>query len=361
MNKEERLLLLKEVSEVRGISGNEREVSCLIQRYLKDDVDHFEFDNLGSTLAYLPGEQGEPTVLFTAHMDEIGFMVLRVEESGLIRLGNVGGWWGHVIPAHEFVVKTRDGHEYIGVTGAQPPHGMPADQKNKVMELKDMYLDLGVDSRKQIEDMGIRIGDTVTPLQSFRVMNNGTALLGKAWDDRASVAVGIEVIKNLKARGHKCNVVFAGTVQEEVGLRGAGTAAYHVKPDVAFATDVAMSYDLPGAPNSPSRLGAGVALSIMDSSVIAHRGLFDWVEAIAKERKIKYCYDLLTAGGTDSGAIHKQFDGIVNMTVSLPCRYFHSHVSIIDYNDYVAMVELMTEAIARIDNEVVDALKESKH
>ena len=362
MNKEQRLDLLKEVSEVRGISGNEREVSRLIQRRLKDVVDHFEYDNLGSTISYLkPLDEKKPTVLFAAHMDEIGFIVTNIEESGLLRFSNVGGWWGHVVPAHEFIIKTRTGQEYFAVTGAQPPHGMPAEKRKQVMELKDMYLDLGVDNKKQVEEMGIRIGDTITPKQDFRVLQNGNALLGKAWDDRACVAIGIEVMENLKDEKLASNVVFAGTVQEEVGLRGAATASYHVKPDIAFATDVTMSYDLPGTPNNDTKLGTGVALSIMDASVIAQRGLFDFVEEIAKEKGIKYTYDLMTGGGTDSGAIHKQFDGIINMTISLPCRYFHSHVSIIDLRDYEAAVELVTEVIRRITPEIIEQLRASKY
>lgn len=360
MNDQERLALLKKVSEVAGISGNEKEVAKLVATELKNTADKIEYDNLGSVISYLNGQAGEPTVLLTGHMDEIGFLVSRIEDSGLIRLHAVGGWWGHVIPAHLMKVTTREGKTYFGVTGAQPPHGMPPEQRNKVMELKDMYLDMGVTNKKMIDDLGIRVGDQITPVTDFRVMNDGKTLLGKAWDDRACVAIGVDVLKNLKERGHKATVAFAGTVQEEVGLRGAKTAAYKVRPDIAFAVDVTMSYDLPGSPNNPTKLGSGVALSIMDGSVIAHRGLFDWVENIAKEKGIHYTYDLLTAGGTDSGEIHKSFDGVVNMTLSLPCRYFHSHVSLIHYDDYVAAVELLTEVIARIDKNVVAELKETK-
>lgn len=362
MTQEERLQLLKEVSEVRGISGHEKEVSRLIKRHLEGVADHFEYDNLGSTVAHLnKRDPKKPTVLLTAHMDEIGFLVSAIEESGFLRINPVGGWWGHVIPAHEFIIKTREGKEYFAVSGAQPPHGMPPERRKQVMEIKDMYLDLGVNNKKDVEAMGIRIGDTVTPHQHFRVLQNGTALLGKAWDDRVAVAVGIELMKRLKGRDLGVNFVFAGTVQEEVGLRGAGTAAYLVKPDIAFATDVTMSYDLPGSPNNETKLGSGVALSLMDASVIAHRGLVDFVEKIAKEKEIKHTFDMLTAGGTDSGAIHKQFDGIINMTISLPCRYFHSHVSIIDLRDYEATVDLLEAVLTSLTMDDLIALKASKH
>ncbi len=362
MNKrEESLELLRKVSEVNGISGNEKRVANLIKAELDGVVDEVTYDNLGSIVTHLKGNEDEPKVLLTAHMDEIGFLVSKIEKDGFLRLHNVGGWWNHVIPAHEFVVTTRDGRDYIGVTGAQPPHGLSREERNKVLELKDMYLDLGVSSDEAVKELGIRVGDAVTPLQKFRVLNDGKTLLGKAWDDRVSVAVGIEVMKRLKEEGHKANVYFAGTVQEEVGLRGAKTATHFVKPDIGFAIDVTMSYDLPSSPDNDTKLGAGVALSIMDGSVIAHRGLFDFVEGIAKKHNVKYTYDLLTAGGTDSGEIHKSRDGVINMTISLSCRYFHSHVSLVNIEDFENAVNLLVEVVKAIDSKVLADLKESKY
>lgn len=361
MDEKQRLAFLKNVSEVDGISGNEKEVAKLIAKSVKGVADKIEYDNLGSVLCYKNGEKGQPTIMIAGHLDEVGFLVSRIEDSGFLRLHPVGGWWNHVILAEVMKVKTRDGKEYFGVVGAQPPHGLSAEMRSKVLETKDIYLDMGITDKKMIEELGIRVGDTVTPHTDFRVLNDQKTLLGKAWDDRIGIAVAVEVLQNLANTKHKATIVAAGTVQEEVGLRGARTAAYHVKPDIAFAIDVTMSYDLPGSPNNPTKLGTGAALSVMDGSVIAHRGLFDFVEKIAKEKGIKYTYDLLTAGGTDSGEIHKQHDGVITMTISLPCRYFHSHVSLIHYDDYVAAVELMTEVCRVIDNDALKALKESKY
>lgn len=358
MNREERLNFLKNISEVDGISGAENEVAKLVKRELSDVADHFEYDNLGSIIAYKKGEEGEPTVLICGHMDEVGFLVSRIEDSGLLRLAPIGGWWNHVVLAEIMTVKTRDGKEYKGVIGAQPPHGLSAEQRAKVLATSDLYLDMGVKDKKMILDLGIQVGDTVTPYTEFRVMNDGETLLGKAWDDRSGLAIAMETMKALKDVHHKANLVVAGTVQEEVGLRGAKTASYHVHPDIAFATDVTLSYDLPNSPNNPTKLGSGVALSIMDRSVIAHRGLFDFVEKIAKKHNIKYTYDLMEAGGTDAGNIHLNYDGIITMTISLPCRYFHSHVSLINYEDYVNAVNLMVEVVKAIDNETLKKLRE---
>ena len=352
--------LLKKVSEVEGISGDEVEVAKLIKEEL-NDIATFEYDNLGSTIAYLNKDSSLPKVLLTAHMDEVGFIVANITPNGFIKMSPIGGWWNHVILAEVMTVKTRDGRKYVGVVGAQPPHGMPAEARAKVLDINNIYLDLGVKDKKMVEEMGIKLGDTITPYQDFRVLNDGVSLLGKAWDDRIAVAAGIEILRKLNERGSKANAVFAGTVQEEVGLRGAKTASYHVNPDIAFAIDVTMSHDLPGSDNYDTKLGAGVALSVKDGSVIAHRGLFDFVEEIAKKHNIKYTYDFLQAGGTDSGEMHKQYNGIINMTISLPCRYFHSHVSIVNYDDYKNLVDLMVEVVDAITPEVVQKLKESKY
>lgn len=356
----EKLELLKALSEVQGISGDEKCVAKLIKNELSD-IASFEYDNLGSLISYLNKDSNLPRILITAHMDEVGFIVSSIMDNGMIRMSPIGGWWNHVVLAEVMTLKTRDGKTYIGVTGAQPPHGMSAEMRNKVLETKDLYLDLGLKDKKMALDLGIRLGDTITPTQEFRVLNDNKTLLGKAWDDRACCALSIEVMKRLKERKSKANLVFAATVQEEVGLRGAKTASYHVHPDIAFALDVTMSYDLPGADkNLDTKLGNGVALSVKDGSVIAHRGLFDYVEDIAKKHNIKYTYDFLSAGGTDSGEIHKQFDGIINMTISLPCRYFHSHVSLINIDDFDNAINLLVEVIDSITNDTLNSLKMSK-
>jgi endoglucanase len=360
-NNQETLEFLKKISETDGISGHEKEVAKLIKKELSSSTDKIEFDNLGSIICYQNGKKNAPTILMSGHMDEVGFLVSRIEKNGFLRLQPIGGWWPHVVLAEVVNVETQDGKIYFGVIGAQPPHGMSAEARKQVMDIKDMYLDMGVKDAKQIEEMGIKVGDPITPYTQFRVLNDGKSLLGKAWDDRIGAAIGVETLKRMKSIPHEANLVFAGTVQEEVGLRGAKTASYHVKPDIAFALDVTMSYDLPGSPDNPTKLGAGVALSIMDGSVIAHRGLFELVEQIAKEKHIKYTYDLLTAGGTDSGEIHKQYDGIITMTISLPCRYFHSHVSIINIDDYYAAVDLMCAIAEKIDSKTLQQLKESKY
>jgi endoglucanase len=353
--------LLKAVSEVHGTSGHEHLVAKKVVELAKPFSDKIDFDNLGSVIAFQQGRLPNFTVMLSAHMDEVGFIINKIEDSGFIRFSPIGGWWGHVILAQVMAITTRSGKSLIGVVGAQPPHGMSSEMKNRVLDIKDMYVDLGVSNKKMVEDLGISVGDFMTPHNEVRVMHDEKTLLGKAWDDRLGVAIVLETLKQLQSESHPATIAAAFTVQEEVGLRGAKTAAYRIKPDVAFAIDVTMSYDVPTAPKNPGKLGSGVALSLLDGSVIAHRGLFDYVENLAKKNNIRYAYDLMTVGGTDAGEIHKQFDGVVTMTLSIPCRYYHSHVSMIHYDDFLETVKLLKAILLDLTPKKLAQIRETKY
>ena len=163
MKQEERLQFLREMSEVEGISGREKDAAKLFRKHVEGVADRIEYDNLGSVLAYKDGKKGEPIIMLSGHIDEVGFLVHRIEDSGFIRFHPIGGWWGHVVLAQTVRITASDGHKIIGVVGAQPPHGMSAEQRNKVMEIKDMYIDIGVSSKEDVEKLGIRVGDMITP------------------------------------------------------------------------------------------------------------------------------------------------------------------------------------------------------
>lgn len=356
----EREKLLKDISEVEGVSGFEKNATRLVKSYFEDSCDEIMYDNLGSIIGKKVGNPDGIKVLVTGHVDEVGFMVKSIEENGYLRVHPLGGWWPHVILAQNVTIITRENKKIIGVFGAEPPHGMPAEMRNKVKSMTDLYVDLGVNNKKEVLDLGVQVGDPIIPLTHFRRMNNPKFLYGKAWDDRIAVAAIIEALHNVKDIKTP-NIIFgAGTVQEEVGLRGAKTVASLVHPDVALAVDVTMSYDLPSIKDGEAKLGTGVALSMYDGSVIAHSGLFKYMEDLCKKHHISFTYDGLTAGGTDSGELHKAYDGVVNMTLSIPCRYFHSHSSIVHEDDYAATVKLLTEFFKDIDLEKLNAIKADK-
>ncbi len=359
MERKEQLAFLKEFSEVNGISGDEKDASRVMKKYLEGYVDEFDYDNLGSLIAIKHGND-DVKVMLSGHIDEVGFIVSYIEEEGFLRISQVGGWWPHVLPSQKVTIKTMDGKMYMGVIGSIPPHGMKPEVRNKVMELKDLYIDLGVESKKEVLELGINPGDSVIPYTEFMVMNNENYVCSKAFDDRIGAAAIVEVMRNLKDKKLNSTLYGVGSVQEEVGLRGARTAAYKINPDIAIAIDVTMSHDVPGSSKGESKLGKGVALSIMDASVIGHKGLIKLLRDICNEKNIPFVYDNLTAGGTDSGEINKTREGVINVTLSLPCRYFHSHTSIVNLNDYNACIDLLTEFVSRVDANVLQELKNFK-
>ena len=361
-NFDEEIEFLRDMTLAKGVSGREAAVADVFIKYAAPYADEIKRDGLGSVLAYHHGRPGGPVVMMCGHLDEVGFLVKEIEESGLLRLYPIGGWWSHSLPSDLFTLTTAAGREFYGVIGARPPHGLSPEERQKVIPLDRLYLDLGVRDRKMCEELGIKVGDMVTPCVEFHVMADGRTLMSKAFDDRIGAAIALRALKNLHGQVTDCTYVCVGTVQEEVGLRGAQTSGYAVNPDVAFATDVSMSHDVPDVlDHGESRLGAGVALTICDNGIISHPGLVRYLKETAQKLGIPYTNDFMIGGSTDAGAIHKTRGGVMAMTVSLACRYYHSPHSMVDYNDYINACELMTAAIENLNAATVDAIRESRY
>jgi len=350
------LKMMEAFTSADGISGCEKEASRVMRTYVEPVSDSITYDNLGSLIALQKGKGDGPRVMLAGHIDEIGFVVRMIEDKGFLRLAPIGGWWGHVLLSHPVIITTREGKKYTGIIGSRPPHGLPAEVRSKVMEVKDLFVDLGVKDKNEVDLLGIKPGDMVTPKSDFMVMNNPNFLAAKAWDNRVGALIATEVLMNLRNKPHVADLYAVGTAQEEVGLRGAKTAAYVVKPDIAIALDVTLGNDIPQA-EPGSKLGVGITLGIQDSSVLGHRGLLNLMESIANELKLDVQYDLLLAGGTDSGEMHKAYEGVINMTISIPSRYIHSHRALIHRKDYVDTVTLLTEFCMRVDWPMVESLR----
>lgn len=354
------LNLLADLTLTNGISGHEADVARVFREYVEDSVDRIEYDNLGSIIAVKEGKENGPKLMFAGHIDEIGFLVKSIDDKGFLRLHPVGGWWAHVLPAQPVVVITRANKAYTGVVGSKAPHGMKPEVRNRVMDIADLFVDLGVNSKEEVTDiLGIQVGDQVVPKADFQVMANPNYLMSKAWDNRAGAAIVVDVMRNLKDMDIDATVYGVGTVQEEVGLRGAKTAAQSINPDVAISLDVTIANDTPGS-NTGVKMGVGVTLSAMDGSVIGHKGLLYYLQDLAQELNLETQVDILSAGGTDSGEIHKAHDGAITLTVSIPARYIHSHLGLIHRKDYVDTVTLLTEFTKRLNNDVYEALTNTK-
>ncbi|WP_163184233.1 M42 family metallopeptidase [Neobacillus sedimentimangrovi] len=351
------LKMLKELTDAKGIPGNEREVREVMKKYIAPYADEITTDGLGSLIAKKVGKEGGPKVMVAGHLDEVGFMVTQIDDKGFLRFQTVGGWWGQVMLAQRVTVVTRKG-DVTGIIGSKPPHILSPEARKKPVEIKDMFIDIGASSREEAEEWGVRPGDMVVPYFEFTVMNNEKMLLAKAWDNRIGCAIAIDVLKQLKDVDHPNVVYGVGTIQEEVGLRGARTAAATIDPDIGFGVDVGIAGDTPGVSEKEamSKMGKGPQIILYDASLVSHKGLRDFVTDVADELNIPYQFDAIPGGGTDAGAIHVTYKGVPTLAITIATRYIHTHAAMLHRDDYENAVKLIVEVIKRLDRETVDKI-----
>ncbi|MDI6715890.1 MAG: M42 family metallopeptidase [Actinomycetota bacterium] len=349
--------LLEELVNADGISGFEKGPRDVIRRHL-EPVTTIEIDNLGSIIAEKKGSSDKPRIMIAGHMDEIGLMVSFITKEGFIRFQPIGGWWDQVMLSQRVTIKGSKG-DVVGVIGSKPPHLLTAEERKKVVEIKDMFIDVGASSDEDVKEMGVKPGDPIVVVSPFTRMKKDNMLMGKAMDDRVGCAVFVEVIKRLKDVDHPNTVFGVGTVQEEVGLRGAKTSAALINPDVAFAAEVSIAGDMPGVSENEAqaKLGKGPSIVVLDGSLIPNTKLRDLAVETAEENGIPYQFQAGIKGGTDAGRIHLHSTGVPSLVVSVPTRYIHSHVSIINYEDFENTVRLMVEMIKKLDASVAESLK----
>jgi putative aminopeptidase FrvX len=349
-------LLLKELTEAAGVSGHEEAVSRIMEKHMAG-VGEVSHDRLGSLICRKAGKDHGPSIMMAAHMDEVGFMVKQVTKDGFIKFLPLGGWWGHVVLAQRVTVCTSKGH-FIGIIGSKPPHELQDEEKKKVVDVKEMFIDIGATSYFDVKKkLGVRPGDPIVPYSPFTVMGNTRLYMSKAWDDRIGCAVIIEVLRKLRNVRHPNVVYGVGTVQEEVGLRGAQTSVSAVKPDVGFAVDVSIAQDIPGgADGREEKIGAGAAILVYDGSMIPNKKLRDLVISVAEAKRIPHHFAYVERGGTDGGKIHLHDTGVPALSIGIPTRYIHSHTAIVDRRDFEAVVTLVTEIVKNLDAKTVARL-----
>ncbi len=336
------LKLLKSLSEAPGVPGREERVREILKREVKGVFDDVTVDPLGSLIARKKSKG--PKVLLACHMDEIGFYVRHIDDKGFVRIQNAGGFDTKNLLARRVRIQSSGGEDLIGVMnpGGRPIHIAKEEDKKKVPEISDFFVDLCLPADEVKEK--VRVGDPVTLVQEF--IELGACVTGKCLDNRVAAFIAIEAMKKVKKP--KYEVVLACTVQEEVGLRGAGPAAYTAEPDIAIAIDTTLAVDTPGVPDDESitKLGDGVAITMMDSSMIADRKLVDEFESAAKKRKIPYQLSILTRGGTDAGAMQRIRGGYRAMTLSIPTRYIHTITECVSKKDLQAAIDLLAGWLA---------------
>ncbi len=335
-------MILKELSEAIGVSGNEGGARAVILDAIREHVDEVKVDALGNILAFKRGTgRDRLRVMLSAHMDEIGLMVVGHDGDGFLRVNAVGGIDPRLLPGTAVQV----GPECIpGVIGVKPIHLVKGDEAEKVLQIEDLVVDVGARNKDEAKKLA-PLGTTIAFAMRFREL--GPTVSGKAFDDRAGCAVLVDLVRGERFR---CDLHAAFTVQEEVGLRGAQVAAYAIAPDCAFALEGTVADDIPkDKDTSPtSELGKGPAITVMDRSFIADRRLVRLLTGTAEALGIPYQFKQPGVGGTDSGAIHQTRQGVPAATVAVPCRYIHSPVSILSLDDFNNTVRLMRESLARL-------------
>ncbi|MBM7701261.1 M42 family metallopeptidase [Metabacillus iocasae] len=351
---DETLTMLKDLTDAKGIPGNEREPREVMRKYIEPYADELKTDGLGSLIAEKVGLENGPKIMIAGHLDEVGFMVTQIDDKGFVRFQTVGGWWSQVMLAQRVTIVTNKG-DVTGVIGSKPPHILSPEARKKPVEIKDMFIDIGASSREEVLEWGVKPGDQVVPYFEFTVLNNEKMLLAKAWDNRIGCAIAIDVLKQLKGVDHPNVVYGVGTVQEEVGLRGAKTAANMIQPDIAFGVDVGIAGDTPGVSEKEAlgKMGKGPQIILYDASMVSHKGLRDFVTDVADELAIPYQFDAMAGGGTDSGAIHISANGVPALSITIATRYIHSHAAMLHRDDYEHAVKLITEVIKRLDADTV--------
>ncbi len=354
--REKAISLLQELTEAHSVPGHEDEVRAIFTDEL-GDCGELSTDRMGSVFCETEGEG--PRVMITGHMDEVGFMVQNITPDGFIQFLPLGGWWEHNLLAQRVTIRNREGGKILGLVGSRPPHFLPEAARKQVMSIDQMFIDIGARSRKEVmEDFGIALGDPIAPLASFSRFGREDYFIGKAFDNRVGMAGVIQSGHAFAGTARPNRLVYCGTVQEEVGARGAKAAAVFAKPDVAIVLEGPPADDTPGFMRSESQgvLGGGVQIRLYDPSAIGNPRLARLAVDVAEAEGIPHQITVRRSGGTDAGSFHQANDGIPSIVLGVPARYIHSHNSVIDLNDYLAMVDLTIALAGRLDARAVAGL-----
>ncbi|MFD1989416.1 M42 family metallopeptidase [Paenibacillus nicotianae] len=341
------LQMFKQLTEFPAVSGFERELRHWVKEKMEPYTDEFVQDRLGSLFGVIRGDEHGPKMMVAGHFDEVGFMTTGITEQGLIRFQPLGGWFSQVVLAQRLHIITDNG-PIVGVVGSTPTHLLSPEQRNKPVDIKSMYIDIGADDRAEAEQMGLRTGLQVVPICEFTPMANPKKIMAKAWDNRYGVGLAIELLQAVHGEKLGGTLYSGATVQEELGLRGARTAAQLIQPDLFFGLDCSAANDMTGDRNAFGHLGKGALLRIYDPTMFTHRGMVEYIQDTASTHQIPVQY-FISAGGTDAGQVHVSGTGVPSTIIGICGRYIHTSSSIIHTDDYDAAKELLIKLVKNMD------------
>jgi endoglucanase len=337
---------LEKLSNACGVTGRESEARELMIQLMKPLADEIIVDKLENVVAIKKGKANSTKIMLAAHMDEVGLMVKTITKDGFLQFAKMGGIDDRVLPAQKVTVFSRKG-TFPGIIGSKPPHIQKEEERKKVLASDDLFIDVGAENKEAVLALGIAVGDPVGFDIKYTALGNDV-VIGKAFDNRAGCVAMIEALKLLEKTEYTIYAV--GTVQEEVGLRGAGAAAFSIDPDVAIALDVTIAGDTPGVRefDTTVKMGKGPALTITDSGLITSAKILRWLLDSAEEEKIPFQIEAGLMGSTDAARISLTRQGIPCGNISVPTRYIHSPVGMLCLKDIEDSARLTAAAIQRV-------------
>lgn len=320
--------MLKELTTLNGASGKEGAVREYIQKKITPFADEISVDKMGNLIALKKGKSSEKRFMICAHMDEVGFIVKGITDDGFLKFDEVGGIDARLLVGKRVYVGENN---IPGVLGIKAVHMTTAEERKTPVKMKDMYIDIGCDSKEEAEKI-TALGDYIYFDSEYTEFGSGK-IKAKALDDRAGCANLIRIAEKLEP---EYDTYFVFTVQEEVGLRGAKVAAKSIMPDAALILEGTICADTCDAPESAhvSTMGKGPVLSIMERTSISDVEFVKMIETAAKKEEIPYQFKRTGAGGNDAGVVQITGGGVKTAVISVPCRYIHSAVSVIDKTDF---------------------------
>ncbi len=338
--------LLGKICKVPGAPGFEDQVRSLVIKQIEHLVDDIRVDAMGNVIARKKGADATKKVMCAAHMDEISFIVTHIDEDGFVRFHVLGGFDAKTLTAQRVIIHGR--RDLVGVMGSKPIHLMKPEERTKAPAITDFFIDLGMSKEEVVKH--VQVGDPIT--RERELIEMGDCVNAKSLDNRVSVYILIEALKAMQGRALPYDFYAVFTVQEEVGLRGATTAASQVDPDFSIGLDVTIAFDVPGAQphEAVTRLGKGAAIKVMDGSVICDPRMVAHMKATAERHEIAWQAEVLPAGGTDTAALQRAGRrGSCAGAISIPCRHIHQVIEMCSQSDVRACIDLLVEVVVEMD------------
>lgn len=339
--------LLKEICEVAGAPGYEQRIRQYVIDKVTPLVDEIKVNNMGNVYAIKKGKSSDKRVMIGAHMDEIGFIVTHIDDNGFVRFHTLGGFDPKTLTAQRVLIHGKK--DVMGVMGSKPIHVMTSEEKTKNPKTTDYFIDLGM-SKKEVEKI-VEVGNPIT--RYSELMEMGDCVNCKSIDNRVSVYILIETLRELKNQEVPYDTYGVFTVQEEVGIRGANVSSMDIQPHFGIGLDTTIAYDLPGASahENVTRLGEGTGIKIMDASTICDYRMVSFMKQTADKHKIKWQPEILPAGGTDTAGIQRMNNGgSISGAISIPTRHLHQVIEMAHKKDIVNSIELLKSCLLELDS-----------